>query len=221
MYWYRFLCAALVWLAISAPAAAQASTELLVAVHDVQDLPIASITVIIRDSSGAELARAATDAQGTTRFRLSAADIRVAVEGQLASGTRLYQPGNDAQGVAMTIQPGINRLKLLVDTDGMVAPDPLTTWALEEPGVPVETPAETVFPTVPLAATVAPAEATAPPLIAQPSPVVAVAGDTTAGETTPAPAAGESPFGFWFGVIILSVLLIAGVGMVVVMRQWR
>jgi hypothetical protein len=113
-------------------------------------------------------------------------------------------------------------MNLLADTDGMIAPDPLTMSALE-PGGPVAAGAETVFPTAPVAVTptvtaiqaipqrtfqavAAPVEGAGPPSgisVTEPS-------------TTP-----TNPTLIWLGVALLVLLIGAGVGIVVLQRRWR
>src|SRR6266508_4334055 len=142
----------IVWLMSSSTALAQDAPELIVTLKDVNNAPLAGATVIIRDSSGSrDIARATTDAQGVATFSaLMESDIRVVIQGRLPNGATYFQPGNDAKGIAMFLSAGTNRMNLLADADGMIAPDPLTMSALE-PGIPVATETGATFPTAPVA----------------------------------------------------------------------
>src|SRR5437868_15469060 len=117
----RFILGLVVWLAISGGTAfAQSSPDLTVTLKDITNAPLAGATVIIRDGSGSrDLARATTDAQGKAIFSsLMETDIRVVIQGQLPNGTKFFQPGNDAKGIAMFLSAGANRMTLLAHTDG-------------------------------------------------------------------------------------------------------
>src|SRR5262245_24403454 len=141
------------WLASGAGAALAEGQppELAVTLRDVQGAPLVGVTVIVRDGSGAhELSRATTDARGVAGFNhLRESHVRIAVVGALLNGTKLYQPGDDAQGVALLLDPSPSALDLRSETDGMVVPDPATMAALEL-GVEVAT-AAAGAPTAPLA----------------------------------------------------------------------
>jgi hypothetical protein len=221
---YRLIVSVLFWLVIrSGAAVAQDAPDLIVTLKDTANTPVAGARVIVRDSGGSrDIAHASTDAAGTAIFAtLMETDIRVAVEGQLPSGATLYQPGNDARGMLVFLQAGTTRVNLLVDTDGLVAPDPRTMAALE-PGIPIATAPPTHFPTAPLAAT---PTATAIPAIPQPT-FQALAGRTggagsaeeVASEEDAAPA---NPLLIWLGVALLIVLLCAGIGILMLQRRWR
>jgi len=122
-----------------APVAAQAQT-LLVTLHDASGRALMGITIIVRDEEGRELARAVSDASGTASFSGLPTGVRVAVEGQARGGPRLYQLGDDAQGVRLDLGQGSGSavLNLRVERDGLVLPDPATMLSLEEGGPVVE-----------------------------------------------------------------------------------
>jgi len=210
-----------VWLMSSSTALAQDAPDLIVTLKDINNVPLASATVIIRDSSGSrDIARATTDAQGVATFStLMETDIRVVIQGRLPNGATYFQPGNDAKGIAMGLSTGTNRMNLLADTDGMIAPDPLTMSALE-PGIPIATEGGPIFPTAPVAqprptVTAIPA-VTLPTSQARPglaSAATALAADETAPVT--------NPLMIWLGVALLVVLIGAGVGIIVLQRRWR
>src|SRR5205823_985556 len=71
---------------------------------------------------------------------LSIDHVRVTVTGRLLDGTRLRQPGQDAQGIALLLGPPPTRLDLRVDLDGSVRPDPATMIDLVPNGPPIATP---------------------------------------------------------------------------------
>jgi hypothetical protein len=131
-------------------AAAQAHT-LRVAIQDAAGRGLVGITVIVRSEDGRELARAATDATGTASFADLPAIVRIAVEGQARGGPRLFQLGDDAQGVRFELGQEAGTLDLRVERDGLVLPDPATMLALEEGGPVVEQ-----APTLPTAALATP-----------------------------------------------------------------
>lgn len=213
----RLVIGLMVWLAI----VAQNTPDLTVTLKDINNAPLVGARVIIRDGSGShDLARTTTDAQGVATFSgLMETDIRIAVTGQLPNGAKFFQPGNDAKGIAMFLSSGTNRMNLLADTDGMIAPDPLTMSALE-PGIPVATTEATVFPTAPLA---------------QPSPTVTAIPAATwptlrpqlgAADVAAAPVAEESApatnsISIWLGLALLVVLICAGIGVIALQRRWR
>lgn len=218
---YRFVIGLIVWLALSAsPAFAQDAPNLIVTLKDVNNAPLMGATVIVRDSSGGrDIARATTDAQGVATFStLMETDIRVAVEGQLPNGAKYFQPGNDAEGIAMFLSAGTNRMNLLADTDGMIAPDPLTMSALES-GIPIATETGATFPTAPVAqphvaTTAIPASR---PAIQARLGVAGAAVPPATQETVPA----TNPIIIWLGVALLIMMIGAGVGIIVLQRRWR
>jgi hypothetical protein len=219
---YRFVIGLIVWLALSAsPAFAQDAPNLIVTLKDINNAPLMGAAVIVRDSSGSrDIARATTDAQGVATFStLMETDIRVAVEGQLPNGAKYFQPGNDARGIAMFLSAGTNRMNLLADTDGMIAPDPLTMSALES-GIPIATETGATFPTAPVAqprVTATARDAVTLPTVQARLNVVGAAAAPAAGEIAPA----TSPIMIWLGVTLLILMIGAGVGIIVAHRRWR
>src|SRR6266540_4622732 len=208
---HRFVIGLIVWLALSVGSAfAQEAPDLIVTLKDINNSPLAGATVIIRDSSGSrDIARATSDAQGMATFStLMESDIRIVIQGQLPNGAKYFQPGNDAKGIAMFLAAGTNRMNLLADTDGMIAPDPLTMSALE-PGIPIATEGGAIFPTAPVAqprptVTAIPA-VTLPTSQARPG-LASAATAPAADETAPA----TIPLMIWLGVALLVVLIGAG-----------
>ena len=80
--------------------------------------------------------RQPTGSDGTISFGNLPTVVRVAVDGQPRGGPRLYQLGNDAQGVRVDLgqAPQPATLDLRVERDGLVLPDPGTMLTLEEGG---------------------------------------------------------------------------------------
>src|SRR6266542_2725281 len=145
------------WLFIGPGAVATSQSQdppdLIVRLRDVNGVGIAGVTVIVRDETGGrELARARTDAQGIASFAgLTENAVRVAVEGALPSGTRLYQLGNDVQGIALLLSEPPTHLDLRSEADGMVIPDSATMIA-PDTGVPANAGGSVaVLPTAPVA----------------------------------------------------------------------
>jgi hypothetical protein len=210
----------LLWLVVSAGGAlSQGAPTLVVTLKDINERPVAGVRVVVRHSTGErDIARATTDAQGTASFAtLNASDIRVAVEGQLKSGAKLFQPGNDARGMLVFLRSGTTRVNLLADVDGLIAPDPRTMAALE-PGIPVATALPAVFPT----ALIAPRPtATAIPAVLQPTFLAlrgGVADAGTVGEApTEAPPAPTTPLFAWLGI---TLLFGCGLGILMLLRPW-
>lgn len=219
---FRLVIGLILWLSMSGGSAfAQDSPDLTVTLKDITNAPLAGALVIIRDGSGShDLARATTDAQGKAIFSgLMETDIRVVIQGQLPNGAKFFQPGNDAKGIAMFLSSGTNRMNLLADTDGMIAPDPLTMSALE-PGIPVAPAAETIFPTAPLAQSspTVTAIAAVPWSTLQPRLGAAgVAAAPAAEENAPAP----NLISIWLGLALLALLICAGIGIIALQRRWR
>ena len=205
-----------VWLAIAVGSARvqRQPPALTVALRDVHGAPIVGITVIVRDGSGThELARATTDGQGVVSFsRLRERQVRIAIAGTLLNGTKLYQPGNDAQGIALLLDPPPTVLDLRSEADGMVVPDPATMTALE-PGVPVAT-GMSVVSTAPIAT---------PIPIAPAAPSLSVAAlDSGAAPVVPSdrgvPAEGGREH-VWLGIGLVVVLVGVAIEIIVVQRR--
>jgi hypothetical protein len=215
---YRLLCISLmvIWLAVYGRVAlAQGqSPDLTVTMHDVANAPLRGVTVIVRDGGGSQtLAQAATDANGVATFaNLMETQVRVVIVGMLPNGTRLYQPGNDAAGISLLLDPLPATLELRSAADGMIVPDPAAM--ARELGVPIATEVA-VIPTAPVAPTASAAQAIAPPPPAAPRAVI---GAPAIAATADAPSSGSSRQ-IWFGVVALALLISVGVGIVVVQRR--
>lgn len=114
---------------------------LRITLHDASGQGLVGITVSLRTEEGEVLAQATTDASGSAVFTNLPIVVRVAVDGQPRSGPRLYQLGDDANGVRLDLrqleQPAT--LDLRVERDGLVLPDPTTMLSLEQGGPAVET----------------------------------------------------------------------------------
>jgi len=215
---YRLLCISMliIWFVVDSSGVALAQTQppdLIVTLHDVANIPLRGVTVIVRDSGGThDLARASTDAQGTATFMaLTESQVRIVIVGTLPNGTKLYQPGNDAAGISLLLNPLPFTLALRSAADGMIVPDPAAM--AREPGIPIAT-AVAVIPTAPVAPTVSVAQAAAPPPPAAPR---AVTGAPAAPPSTE--ASGLASAQVWFGVAALLLLIGAGIGIVVVQRR--
>lgn len=210
MYRFLFISLIVAWLAVNGGVAlAQPQPpDLTVTLHDVANAPVAGVTVIVRDSSGSHtLAQAATDANGDATFaNLMESQVRVVIVGTLPNGTKLYQPGNDAAGISLLLNPLPFTLALRSAADGMIVPDPAAM--AREPGIPIATEVA-VIPTAPVASTVSVTQAVAPPPAAAPQ---VAAGAATEG-------AGLARGQTWFGVVLLALLIGAGVGIVVIQRR--
>ena len=216
MYRLLFISLLVVWLAVNGGVArAQPQPpDLIVTLRDVANAPLAGVTVTVRDSGGSHtLAQAATDVHGAATFaNLMESQVRVAITGTLPNGTKLYQPGNDATGISLLLDPLPANLALRSAADGMIVPDPAAM--AREPGVPIATEVA-VIPTAPVASPMLVAQAAAPPPPAvrrSPSgaPEIAVTADERADGSS-----GQ----IWFGVAALTLLVGAGVGIVVVQRR--
>lgn len=198
----------MVWLAVSGGTifAQPQAPDLMVTLRDVAGAPVAGVTVIVRDTGAQELARASTDTQGTTTFAgLAERQVRVALAGVLPNGIKLYQPGDDAVGIRLLLDPAPAALDLRCAADGMVVPDPAAM--AREPGIPIAT-AAAALPTAPIASPVAGEAAAPPPAVTQPL-AAATAPDTAA------PGSGS----IWFGLVVLALLIGVGVGIVVIQRR--
>jgi hypothetical protein len=167
--------------------------------------PLTGITIQVRSIEGVALAAQSTNAAGQASFPLLPAMVRVVVSGQPRNGPPLYQVGNDATGVLLTLDPSGNptALDLRVERDGMVLPDPLTMIALQDGGPTVVGTGEYI-PTLPLAT----------PFLVPTLPaggvaqVVVEAGPT---QSDPAPA--------WVPLVTLFLLVLAVVGLVFLYRR--
>jgi MYXO-CTERM domain-containing protein len=178
---------------------------LTVTVRDGAGQPVAAITVLVRSLEGVVLARRQTDDQGQARFTLLPATVLVQVSGQPRSGPPLYQVGNDATGVLLTLDPGGNPtvFDLRVEPDGMVLPDPLTMIDLQEGG-PTVVGAGEYIPTLPLAT----------PFVVPSMPAGGVAEVVVeAGPDTPEPTPA------WTPVVTLLLLGLAVVGLFFLHRR--
>src|SRR5262245_60141304 len=194
MYRLLFISLVVVWLAVH-DGAALAQTQppdLTVTLHDVVGTPLPGVIVIVRDASGSQtLAQAATDPNGAASFaHLMESQVRVAILGTLPNGTKLYQPGNDAAGISLLLNPLPFTLALRSAADGMIVPDPAAM--AREPGVPIATQVA-VIPTAPIASPMLVAQAAAPPPAAAPQ-VAAHAATESSGLVS-----GQ----IWFGIAAL------------------
>lgn len=208
---YRLILRVLLWLVVSGGVAlGQEAPVLLVSLRDTNDKPVAGARVIIRDSAGErDIARRATDAHGVATFAaLNESDIRVAIEGQLPNGAKLYQPGNDARGMLVFLRAPTTRVNLLADSDGLVAPDPLTMSALEA-GIPVVTAAASLFPTATAS------RATPQPTLAALAGRGADVGPAGGTAETEAASAQANPVLSWLVYSLLGLLIGLGIGFLV------
>lgn len=200
----------IVWLAVSGGAAlAQTQPpDLTVTLRDAAGAPVAGVTAIVRDASGAhDLARAPTDDQGVAAFAgLTERQVRVAIVGRLPHGTALYQPGDDRAGIRLLLAPAPATLDLRCAADGMVVPDPAAM--AREPGIPIATAAAPI-PRAPIAPTIAIAQVVVPPPAAT-QPLVG---------TTALDAAAVESGQIWFGLALLALLIGAGVGIAMIQRR--
>lgn len=114
---------------------------LQVTLHDPSGQGLAGISVLVRAEDGQLLQQTTTDASGTAVFADLLAVVRVAVDGQPRNGPRLYQLGDDANGMRLDLGQGDDPvvLNLRVERDGLVLPDPATMLTLEEGGPVVGT----------------------------------------------------------------------------------
>ena len=188
---------------------------LIVRLRDVQEAGVAGATVQLTDASGSvTLGRAVTDATGTAAFGpLPATDVRVLVQGRLADGTPLLQPGADAQGIAVILGAPALRLELRSEADGTVLPDPALELTLE-PGIPLDEWAAfdpaLIPPAPPAPADVA---ATVAAMPAVPTSSLA----TPELQVSPAPMETPAAAPPWFGFLLLSVLLLT-LGAIIVLE---
>jgi len=216
MYRLLFISLMVVWLAVhDGTALAQTQPpDLTVTLHDVVGAPLPGVTVIVRDPSGSQtLAQAATDTNGAASFtHLMESQVRVAVLGTLPNGTKLYQPGNDAVGISLQLNPLPATLALRSAADGMIVPDPAAM--AREPGVPVAANVA-VIPTAPVASTDTGGQAPSSPVTA--APAIAVGASATTAD--PDVSATHSSGQFWLGLAVLILLIGVGLGIFVVQRR--
>lgn len=208
MYRFLFISLIVAWLAVHGGVALAQPPDLIVTLHDIANVPLAGVTVIVRDSGASHtLAQAATDAHGAATFaNLMESQVRVAVVGTLPNGTTLYQPGNDAAGISLLLDPLPTTLALRSAADGMIVPDPAAM--AREPGVPIATNVAAI-PTARVASPVPIAQAIAP----SPAAIPQVAADAIT------EGAGLASGQIWFGVVLLALLIGAGIGIVLVQRR--
>jgi hypothetical protein len=195
---------------------AQSAPDLIVTIRELAGAPLAGISVQVHASAGGPvLAQAVTDVQGQAEIGgLSTDRVRVTIAGTLPDGTRLVQPGQDTQGIAVLLGPPPTRLDLRVAPDGTVLPDPSTMIDPIPNGPPVATPADEaghdgriIFPT---SATLRPGS---PIAVAQggqtmpDAPTAAPPSDITdavlATRATPAPL-------IWLGWVVLGSVVVVG-----------
>ena len=211
MYRLLFISLIVAWLAVNGGVAlAQTQPpDLTVTLHDVVGAPLAGVTVIVRDAGASHtLAQAATDASGIATFaNLMDSQVRVAITGTLPNGTKLYQPGNDAAGISLLLNPLPFTLALRSAADGMIVPDPAAM--AREPGVPISTNVAAI-PTARVASPVPIVQAVAPPLAAAGAPALAATVDVSTSRSS-----GQ----IWFGVAALILLIGVGIGIVVLQRR--
>jgi hypothetical protein len=232
----RMVFGCMVVLLVPAAACAQDSTptipDLIVTVRDVRGAPLAGLTVQIR--AGADtpaLAQVHTDTQGQAVFAtIGVSQVRVRVLGTLVSGIPLYQPGADAQGVALFLGPPPTTLDLRVDSDGMVLPDPVTMIDPVPHGPVIATPApgpdgngRMVFPTSATeaarpASTVAAFATTLPVTSTAPASLAPMAPPLEAGAYSAAPA--SATHRWWIVGIGGALVLVVG-GLLVLTSHGR
>lgn len=126
---------ALIAMLIPTLVSAQTAT-LRVTLRDSGGQAITGVSVSVRGEDGQELGQGSTDSVGEARFRDLPAVVRVVVAGQPRGGPRLYQLGDDVQGVRIVLKPGAEPtvLDLRAERDGLVLPDPTTMITREEGG---------------------------------------------------------------------------------------
>lgn len=183
----------------------QTQPSITVTLRDINDAGIPNAIIIIRDAQGQhEQARGQTDAQGNVSFSEPlATPLRIAVEGRLPHRIRLYQDGFDASGVLIHELPVT--LDLRVEPDGKVIPDPVTmlsqdTSTADEPVA--------ALPTAPIAPRLTAQVRMPTPQVAQPP-------------QSPAPGGIAEPPSPWNGAFLLTLLLGACVGVLILQSRWR
>jgi len=127
--------AALIAILLPTLVSAQAAT-LRVTLRDSGGLAIIGIGISVHSEDGQELVRGITDSVGETHFSDLPAVVRVVVAGQPRGGPRLYQLGDDVEGVRIVLTPGTEPtvLDLRAEREGLVLPDPATMITREEGG---------------------------------------------------------------------------------------
>ena len=127
----RWLLIAMALLALCGPIPTpafghQAAAVLVVTIRDVRNAGVAGVTVLVRDQGGQQvIGQGVTDTAGHVRIdRVTAPTVRVAVRGTLPGGTPLVQPGDDAQGILVSLNGPSVRVQLRVEDGGTVIPDP-------------------------------------------------------------------------------------------------
>lgn len=199
-----------------------AAATLVVSLRDDQDAPVAGAMIIVRnaDIDGA-IGRVATAADGTATILLpvSVQTIRVAVTGQMPSGSPFTHQAADIGGILFF--PGAlgeTRLDLVVTADGVVLPDP-SMWTLD----PVPVLAATMPPfdrPVPVASppVIEPGMTPTPGILA-PTPTPWIAATPAIGAAILAPAESHSR-GAGGMLLLIAGLLVVG-GVVLVVRRGR
>lgn len=206
----------LVWLArlsvfgvlFAAPAqlhAQSSTTQITVELRDANDAGVVGALISVRAATGqAELARATTDQQGHATLTVPFTDaVRVLVQGTLVDGTRLFQAGDEVQGVRLHLDHRETLLDLRSEADGRVLPDP-ATMIVPQPVAPQ------ALPTAPLAPTNG---VITPPVSMEPLNNPAIVVPTQSND-----ARAARPV--WLRLIVMTVLLLIGV-MLVLVPRWR
>jgi hypothetical protein len=129
------------WLALVAavllPALVSAQSHTLqVTLRDSSGAALVGVSLSVRTENGEELARQISGSDGAAHFEGLSGVVRVLVEGQPRGGPRLYQLGDDAQGMRLDLNQAalLLTLNLRAEPDGLVLPDPATMLTLEEGG---------------------------------------------------------------------------------------
>ena len=203
--WRIPLCAAVALLSTMIPVslyAQSAPPALVVELRTWDGSTISGVHVLLTDRSGTTLlGRALTDSSGVARFGpLPTNELRILLQGQLADGTSLLQPGLDAQGITVFLEAPSMTLVLRSERDGMVRPDPMRDVTQEQWGGRV--------------ATVA-----AIPTVLPPLPPFASSGSTSA--PTPLTPATSGAMNFWLGILLLGLLCVLLLFVILQLRWWR
>lgn len=182
------------------------SYALRVTLRDSAGQGVAGVIIVVRDQDGQELARQVTAADGAASFAELPTVVRVVVDGQLRGGPRLFQLGDDAQGVRLALDLAATpaTLDLRAERDGLVLPDPATMLTLEQGGPIVET--TEPFPTAALA--------TPAPL-----PTPATGGADTAVVVVGAPGEAERPAAGWVPLVTVLIIVVAAAVMLLIQRR--
>ena len=204
-YWRSLLYAAVALLSPMIPPslfAQSAPPALVVELRTWDGSAISGVHVLLTDRSGTTLlGRALTDSSGVARFGpLPTNELRILLQGQLADGTTLLQPGLDAQGIAVFLEAPSMTLVLRSERDGMVRPDPMRDVTHDQWGG--------------RAATVAAIPTALPPLTP-----FASSGSTPA--PTPLTHATSGAMNFWLGILLLSLLCVLLLFVILQLRWWR